>query len=503
MLCGRIRRRRSADLQRTPACLILVLSIATVFVPLACGVQFQGPPAGAFLGRAGRYDYSPSALQTGNVQQFWWCGQARNPEKSSQDSDSIQYASTDLTTHQVTLPQTVLAETPGTWDAQFTCNPKVVRGTFTNPLADGQTYTYAMYYVATAYDNGESNAIGVAFSNDGIQWKKYPEPVIRPTAPTGYGAGQPAVYNSDHKSGIWLFFENAVGGPPEHFEATSTDGVHFSVVGKLTTDGIDSRVADGSWGDMAYDAKAGYWYALFNMALRPTLTTGGIVEPGQPGVLLYRIPAASLLTGAVPWQLLKTIDTNSTGHESVFIAALLRNDYGEVNVASYPTIQIYTSMSNPAPPWNASPASVGKSGRVDQWDIGTATWSPNDPRALLLSRYVNSSLSESTTGWVDPSGGFRSESILGKLYAAPQNGANLAFFGCKRDSIDYFLSVDPSCEGQRFLGVEGYGYAQPPAGASVVPLYSCATSRGHFATTDAHCEGRAASATLLGYALQK
>jgi len=462
-----------------------------------CGGTLDGPSPGAFLGRAGVYDYSPSAIQSGNLQQFWWCGLGHNPNRPSEQSDSIQYASIDLSTNEISGPLTVLGETPGNWDSMYVCNPKVIGGTFTNPLGDGQTYTYAMYYVGTAAA-GIINSIGVAFSNDGIHWKKYPKPVILATTQTSYGVAQPAPYNSDHKAGIWLFYEDANALPfTQHVEATSSDGIHFTIAGKLTTNGLPP---DASWGDMAYDSAAGYWYAVYNAPFRPSSMTGGIAERGQPGITLYRIQSASLLTGASPWQQLKTFDTNLTGNEANFIAGFLRDPYGNVNVGPYPTLQIFPSISNPPPSWNASPAAAGGSAGTDHWDIGKVEWVPGSP-LIPLNRYFNKKVYEVTTGWVDPNGGFKLESMLGHLYESPQQGASLAFYGCKEDDSDYFMSLDSACEGKFVLGLDGYGYAQTQTGLSLVPLYSCYTGQDHFVSQDLNCEGQGAG-TLLGFALQ-
>jgi hypothetical protein len=475
-----------------------VVTLATLCVIAAgtgCGIELYGPPAGAFLGRAEVYDYSPSAIQVGNLQQFWWCGQARNPNRSSQDTDTIQYASIDISTHTMTGPFTVLGETPGSWDSVYVCNPKVIKGAFNNPLGDGQNYSYAMYYVGTAAA-GFANNIGVAFSNDGIGWKKYPQPVISATPQTiYYGVGQPAVYNSDHKAGIWLFYEDA-NAPPlnQHVEAISTDGLHFTVAGKLTANGL---LPEANWGDMAYDSSTGYWYAVFNTALRNPSTTANITERGQPGVTLYRIKNASLLTGTSSWQQLKSFDTNLSGNESNFLAGLLRDQYGNVNVGPYPAIQMFTSISNPPPRWDASPASAGKSGFPDQWDIGEVEWIPNHA-LMTLNRYANKTVHEVTTGWIDPTGGFSLESTLGHLYESPQQGATLAFYGCKDGATDYFVSTDGACEGKRIIGIDGYGYSQSEAG--LVALYRCYTGHDHFVSRDPKCEGQTVD-RLLGYAI--
>ncbi len=56
-------------------------------------------------------------------------------------SDTIQYESIDLSNQAHYGPVPVLGETPCAWDSVYTCNPKVVRGSFANPLGDGKTYT--------------------------------------------------------------------------------------------------------------------------------------------------------------------------------------------------------------------------------------------------------------------------------------------------------------------------------------------------------------------------
>src|SRR5579862_1259616 len=368
-----------------PICMLIALgTLFASFLGIGCGVTFGDPPPGAYVGRAGVYDYSPSVIQSGNVQQFWWCGGGNNPNRPSQESDIILYASIDLSTKVMTGPSVVLGETPGSWDSKYTCNPKVIEGVFTNPLGDGQTYTYAMYYVGTAGSN--ANNIGVAFSNDGIHWKKYPQPVIYATTRTNYGVAQPAPYNSDHKAAIWLFYEDA-DDPPlnQHIEATSADGIHFTVVGKLTTNGLPPEV---SWGDMAYDHIAACWYAVYNLPMRPPSMTDGVQENGQPGITLYRIKASSLLTGASPWEELKTFDTNLMGNEANFIAGLLKDPYGNVNVGPYPTIQLFPSISNPPPVWDASAKDAAKSAAPSKWDIGKVEWT-SDPPPMALNRYFN------------------------------------------------------------------------------------------------------------------
>ena len=146
-----------------------------------CGIHYC-PTARPVLSpeEPGIYDYSPSAIQTGNVVQVWWCGSDDNASDRTQMSDAIEYESINLTNNSRSVPVPVLGETQYAWDSVYTCNPKVIGGSFANPLGDGRTYSYALYYVGTDSLQGQNNSIGVAFSNDGSHWKKYPKPIILP-----------------------------------------------------------------------------------------------------------------------------------------------------------------------------------------------------------------------------------------------------------------------------------------------------------------------------------
>ncbi len=475
---------------------VMILAVlGTLLVTVGCS-QSPSLPKGA-VGNAGHYNYSPSVIETGDVRQFWWCSYGVNPSYNSQGTDAIYYESINMSTHESHGPVLVLAETLGAWDSVYVCNPKVVGGIFENPLGDGETYTYAMYYVATSATSGAHNSIGVAFSTDGIRWKKYLQPVIPSTSQTGFGVGQPAVYNTDHKAAIEIFYEDNTPSL-HHVAAVSTDGLHFSVRGTLTSNGLDPDDPLATWGDMSFDSGSGEWYAVFNRPLRPMSTTGGVQERGQYGIELYKIPQGALLTGTTPWQQLVTVDTNSTGFESNFIAGFVRDRYGDLDLASHPTIQMYTSTSYPQPGWDATAAQAGNSATIATWILMPMEWAPDGGATVPFNRYFNGSSHEVTTGWLSPVGGFQLQARLGSLYETPSQGASVPFYGCKAGQTDYFVSLDIGCEGQRTIGKEGYGYSHPVPGLNLVALYRCRTGQDHFVSKDPKCEGQTTD-ELLGY----
>ena len=296
-------------------------------------------------------------MRTGDLLQLWWCGNDDNPSDHTQISDSIQYESFNLVTREHEGPYAVLGETQYAWDSSFLCNPRVVRGHFVNPLGNGATYTYALYYVAEGAVG--NNSIGVAFSGDGKTWKKFPHPIISPEVKTGYGVAQPAVVNVDQHSNIRMFYEDD-SYSVQHVEASSSDGVHFTVLGTLTTNGLDTDNPQASWGDMAYDPQTNHWYAAFQFSFRDPSTTGGSGERGQYGIELYRIADAALLTG--PWEMLTTIDTNLTGYESNFIPSLLRRWVRQFECWSLSRDPVVHVHLQPAAPLERDPLASGTVG---------------------------------------------------------------------------------------------------------------------------------------------
>ena len=192
------------------------------------------------------------------------------------------------------------------------------------------------------------------------------------------------------------------------------------------------------------------------------------------------------------------IDTNLTGYESNFLPSFLHDGFGNINFGPFPSIQLFPSISDPAPGWSASPADAGYSATVNQWVIGSYQWVPNHS-LLPLTRYVNAHTYEVTTGWTDPWADFKQDAALGHLYEVPQGEAIVALYGCKTGSSDYYISLDRGCDHNRILGTEGYGYSKPVAGVQTVPLYRCSSSSlNHFISHDPQCEGQG-TGVLLAY----
>jgi hypothetical protein len=286
------------------------------------------------------YNYGPAIIQEGGVRQLWWCGNGNIPGTTFQ-TDVIYYRTMDTSNSSMSPISMVFWPQPGQWDGQFTCDPSVVRGQFN---ADGQSYSYALYYTGTDIPTG-NNRIGVAFSNDGINWHRYSQnPLVMPqTSPAStYGAGQPASYNRDGVSNVSLFYTD--DSVPQYglrmWTVTSTDAIHFGPPTLLSTAGATLNANS----DFAYDAASGEFYAAMGIPGRPG-------DRDTYGFSLARMPATQLMSGAGTWELLTTIDTRVTGAQLNHSPGLVRDRYG--NMVSTSTVEtFFTEGTNAPASWN-------------------------------------------------------------------------------------------------------------------------------------------------------
>jgi len=173
------------------------------------------------------YDYAPSILWDGNQWVMYNCGQ----ESPSVSRDAI-FRSTSSDGVNWSTPQVVLRvneDDPFAWDSGHVCDPSTLKGVNING------YSWAMWYTAIScqyYPDPvcTSNNIGLALSNNGINWIKYSgNPVINcGNVPEDfYGCGQQSVvkvastyYMSHIAAGVGGFYGN--------WSRTSTNGITWT-----------------------------------------------------------------------------------------------------------------------------------------------------------------------------------------------------------------------------------------------------------------------------------
>ena len=286
------------------------------------------------------YDYVPSVMRVGDMQYIWWCGGSTD---GGAEHDVI-YSRSVNAPQQIWSPiYTVLTPTPGTWDSLHTCDPSVIQGQF--PY-NGQTYAYAMYYTGTdsnvPVNVGGMSGVGVAFSNDMINWVKYPTPLLRGNVVGTYGIGEQSVISADGKSAVWMF---AV-------EQNTTDPAQQQVGLYYLSNGLNPQRQFSV-------TKAG----VTNNWLTETDFTNDYTNPNNPtiymltnragdgnGIDIYRINWSDLQNGQ--WTKIDSVTSVSTGNSYNAGGGFLRNQYGN-NTPWLPTLQVYFgSGSSDANTWD-------------------------------------------------------------------------------------------------------------------------------------------------------
>jgi hypothetical protein len=247
--------------QRTTWARLAVTGAAAILVGVTGGAPAHATQTIAdgvlgLPGREGVYDYAPSMMVDGATLRVWWCGQG----SGGVAGDSIYHSS--LTAGGTwTVPQPVVVPGPaGSWDGVHACDPSVVKGTWVDPLGDGVTYTYALYYTGTNHPSA-ANSVGVAFSNDGVAWTKHPTPVITAKTTDGvqYGAGMPSAHRSGTDDVTIAFLDSSDPRPDlesVNMFVQSADGVNFAPT-RTHFDGPHGYAEH--IGDIAFDPVANVW----------------------------------------------------------------------------------------------------------------------------------------------------------------------------------------------------------------------------------------------------
>jgi hypothetical protein len=260
---------------------------------------------GAILDRVGKWDSYPSHLFYGGKHHIWWCSRSSVQGSLSTFVDGIFHAvkTGSLGTGGLggwTGYTEVFNHTQSPWSSNHTCDPSVVLGTFSY---NGKTYSMAMYWTSDTnmVTAGVDNAVGVAFSNDGIAWTPYPFPVITTyNSPNGtYGAGAGSV-NFDPTTGRLVYaYDDTTLSPVSRLKQT-TDGISFVPTPPYATQLSAAGPGQGSAPDIAYNPQNLRWYA--------------VVQVLDQEILVLRASNQNDLFG--PWDLIGVFDSTITRNAS-------------------------------------------------------------------------------------------------------------------------------------------------------------------------------------------
>lgn len=240
----------------------------------------------------------------------------------------------------------------GAWDAAHVCDPSVTRGDF---AYNGTPYDWAMLYTGTTdpFGNGTHNSVGLAFSNDQINWVKRPEPLMpnrcKRSDRTCWGVGQPWIMN--RHSGSTFSSEVLMGvtgaGPGGHL-------VRHLDFGNVTDGPVEqiARFAPPTAGlnpvdhaqqlanaDFAYEpGRDRMWVARASHFSRDVVPSS-IAEQ----IEVAWMPAADFYSGRGTWRSLGGIDWWATNHRNNHNAGFAGNKRGHL---TNPTFSVLVTTAD-------------------------------------------------------------------------------------------------------------------------------------------------------------
>lgn len=309
------------------------------------------------FGGESKYSYCPSVLkQADGTIHLFFCG---NPQNLIM-VDNIFHIKINPDGSK-TSPKSVLQPgNPGSWDDHHTCDPSVVEGSF---KWNNVSYKYAMFFLSNMH-GVYYNEIGVAFSNslDADSWIKFPEQIIKKSWSgdgdqiignnmKSWGVGQPSVVSLDGKGKLLLTYTiGDIGGTRIVWSETDMSNMNAYT--------ITAPQAIVNSGLLTIDKKSRDYTCNSEFAINKEADKIVMIRPVQPHPTTY--PAylnssleivymnlSDFLNQRGSWAPLYRITPEDTGYPRNHNAALLRDNFG--NIQNWEEPIFYFTVSKAAP----------------------------------------------------------------------------------------------------------------------------------------------------------
>jgi hypothetical protein len=243
----------------------------------------------------------------------------------------------------------VLSPTSGAWDSRHTCDPSVIKGSFTY---NSTAYSYLMAYLGCSSSDGTDNETGLAVSNSPAgPWTKVTGQFrpFTPVDPTGeqweWGNGQPSLV-SINKAGLVLVTYtigdlNATRIVAEKWNLSNlnnpillSDTIRLSTNGLKQVNGATDYVLNNA--DFAYDPGTERMYMIRDghpsAAVSPTVSTE--VQLCYTEVNINDKSIGGNLSGSTTWKTHKVLNESVTGLARNHNAGLVTDAYGHIKNSS-------------------------------------------------------------------------------------------------------------------------------------------------------------------------
>ncbi|GAA1846387.1 hypothetical protein [Agromyces salentinus] len=330
----------------------IATALAIVFAPAgaASGLGSWSSPTFVYAAssiQSPGYSYAASAI-AGNTERYYTCH-----SRSSGDVRDHAFL-TKRTGGAITSSSSALGSSTSGWDSWHVCDPSVIR---VNATFNGQSYSYAMFYLGNDLDCSCHNQVGVAYSNslDG-PWVKYPWPVISFSSnepSSAWGVGQPSATTIDPNNGTavltWtegyaantgkMAMVDLDGGTPV------VTGVHdITNAGLVDANGNPDTLNNF---DIAYSSQRDRFYMVRERHPYPTTNPDYI----SSAVQILSLPGSDMWNGTGSWTVEGVIDASVTGAARTHNPGFLRTEYGSLPNEDELTVVYTTANLDPGSLW--------------------------------------------------------------------------------------------------------------------------------------------------------
>ena len=230
----------------------------------------------------------------------------------------------------------VLSPSDNLWDAMHTCDPSVIKGSFTY---NGTEYAYLMAYLGCTSTDNQENKVGLAVSNspDGEFIRVGETPIVDFTKDSSstvfqWGVGQPSIVSIDKAGKVWLFYTRGdLNGTRTVVRECDFSNLNAPVLGNEVKVATTNLVELDGDKDIINNADFAYDSATNN-------------EPNY-------IPSHFRVTSfkgtdfaKATWKYLATIGPDDTSFARNHNVGLVRDEYGHMPSRGYLTV--YYTVSN-------------------------------------------------------------------------------------------------------------------------------------------------------------
>lgn len=313
------------------------------------------------------YNYCPSVMQESDgTRHIYYC----TNKVAGNVTDYIGYRKGTLQsngTYSYSNESIVLSPTSGTWDERHTCDPSVIKGSFTY---SSHNYSYLMAYLGCITNDNSHNEVGLAVSDaPSGPWTKVDSlnPFEHFTGTSGYdgwewGYGQASLISID-KAGQVLFTFTAGERSGTHIYVEKWDFSNLNSPVQLATrkqvgftglknvNGTADSVLNNV--DFAYDEATGRIYGIRDN--HPSAELNPTVAPAAQLFYVEQHSSDTSIGGNLfkyaSFQILKNLDYSVTGLSRNHNCGLVRDEFGHLNNPSEIEVILTDGEENSTNDW--------------------------------------------------------------------------------------------------------------------------------------------------------